>query len=931
MKTHFRYWGSGIIIFLFAMTLHAQQANYISQVWVADQGNGTYRNPVLYADYSDPDAIRVGDDFYMTSSSFNCIPGLQILHSKDLVNWTIINAVVPHAHEPAGIPELPEHGNRVWAPCIRHHNGEFYVFWGDPDQGIFMSKTKDIRGLWSKPILVKREKGIIDTSPLWDDDGRVYLVHAYAGSRAGLKSVLAMCELNVDATEAITESRIIFDGHKDHPTIEGPKFHKFNGYYYIFAPAGGVATGWQVAMRSDNPYGPYEIKTVMAQGKSRTNGPHQGAWVDTPTGENWFLHFQDVGAYGRIVHLQPMKWVDGWPVIGSDKNGDGIGEPVLQYKKPNVGKTYPICTPQESDEFVTNQLGLQWQWHANSNPKWYFADAANGVLRLFSYPVREEARNLWDVPNLLLQKTTADAFTTTVKLRFSPMSKHKGERTGLIVMGLDYAGLIMENTNEGIILSQVECLKADKGNPEKVNDKITVSDQWIYLRVSFNPSAQCDFYYSTDGKKYQPFGKSFQAREGKWIGAKIGSFCTRPAVVHNDGGWVDLDWFRITPNKEDEYPALKYAVDIAGAEMVRCPESWQLDFQRKLKWDYCHGLELQAFLQLYERTGNEKYFDYALAYADTMIHEDGSITAYRLSDYNIDRVNSGKMLYKLYDYTKDEKIRKAIDLLRSQLDTHPRNEDGGFWHKKRYPHQVWLDGVYMGTPFMAEYAKRNNRPQDFADVINQIMIAATHTYDPASGLYRHACDVSKQMAWADSQTGQSKHSWGRALGWYAMAIVDALDFIPENEKGREEVLTILDNIATQITKIQDKKTGLWYQVLDRSGAKGNYLESSCSAMFIYTLFKAIRMGYIDNSYLKTAEKAFNGYIKQFVEYDKQGLMNINQGCAVAGLSEDRPGTFEYYINEQIRANDPKAIGPFIMAVLEREKLTYLHPHPSTIQ
>ncbi|MDL2304111.1 glycoside hydrolase family 88 protein [Bacteroides sp. OttesenSCG-928-D19] len=355
--------------------------------------------------------------------------------------------------------------------------------------------------------------------------------------------------------------------------------------------------------------------------------------------------------------------------------------------------------------------------------------------------------------------------------------------------------------------------------------------------------------------------------------------------------------------------------------MVRCPESWQLDFQPTLKWDYCHGLELQAFLQLYDRTGNEKYFDYALAYADTMIHADGSITAYKLADYNIDRLNSGKMLYKLYDYTRDEKIKKAIDLLRSQLDTHPRNDDGGFWHKKIYPNQVWLDGVYMGTPFLVEYAARYNRPQDFADVVNQITMAARHTYDPANGLYRHACDVSKQMFWADPETGQSKHSWGRALGWYAMAIVDALDFIPENQPSRDEVLDILNNIATQLKKIQDKKTGLWYQVLDKSGAKGNYLESSCSAMFIYSLFKAVRMGYIDASYRDLAEKAFKGFIKEFVEYDKDGLMNITRACAVAGLGgkENRSGTFEYYINEQIRANDPKVVGPFIMAVLEREK------------
>ena len=337
----------------FTLPLAAQQAEpYRSQVWVADQGDGTYKNPVLYADYSDPDACRVGDDFYLTSSSFNCVPGLQILHSKDLVNWTIIGSAVPWAVPPTS-DTAPQHGKRIWAPCIRHHDGWFYIFWGDPDQGAFMVKAQDPRGPWTEPVLVKPGIGIIDTTPLWDDDGRVYMAHAYAGSRAQLKSVIAVCELSADASRAITPSRIVFDGHEGQGTCEGPKFYKRGGYYYIFHPAGGVPTGFQTVQRSKHVYGPYENRIVLAQGKSPVNGPHQGAWVDTPTGEDWFLHFQDVGAYGRLVHLQPMRWVDDWPVIGIDDDGDGCGDPVLTYKKPNVGKEYPICTPQESDEFYT--------------------------------------------------------------------------------------------------------------------------------------------------------------------------------------------------------------------------------------------------------------------------------------------------------------------------------------------------------------------------------------------------------------------------------------------------------------------------------------------------------------------------------------------------------------------------------------------------
>lgn len=547
------------------------QTSYVSEVWVSDQGNGHYRNPVLYADYSDPDACRVGDDFYMTSSSFNCLPGLQILHSKDLVNWSLIGAAVPYALPPIETLERPEHGNRVWAPAIRHHNGEFYIFWGDPDQGAFMVKATRPEGPWTEPVLVKSGKGIIDTCPLWDEDGRVYLVHAYAGSRAGLKSVISICELNAEATKSITPSRIVFDGHEAHETCEGPKFYRRGDYYYIFLPAGGVSTGWQVAMRSKNIYGPYEWKTVMAQGKSSINGPHQGAWVDTPTGEDWFLHFQDVGAYGRLVHLQPMKWVNDWPVIGVDKDKDGCGEPVLSYKKPHVGQTYPICTPQESDEFNGFILSPQWQWHANINEKWAYYAGDKGYVRLYSYPVPYAYNNLWNVPNLLLQKTPSNEFTATMKLTFSPISKYKGERTGLVVMGLDYAGLILESTDKGLVLSQLECLKADKGKDEKVNASVSLNENTLYLSVCFTTNGEkikgseggsdlvvkCQFSYSLDGKKFSSLGTPFQAKEGKWIGAKVGTFCTRPsidskfksAVFRNDGGWVDVDWFRITKNK----------------------------------------------------------------------------------------------------------------------------------------------------------------------------------------------------------------------------------------------------------------------------------------------------------------------------------------------------------------------------------------------
>ena len=374
---------------------------------------------------------------------------------------------------------------------------------------------------------------------------------------------------------------------------------------------------------------------------------------------------------------------------------------------------------------------------------------------------------------------------------------------------------------------------------------------------------------------------------------------------------------------QDSFPKNQkpWSVRMAESEMVRNPESWQVDFQPSLKWDYCHGLELGAMMDVYDRYGDAKFYEYALAYADTMVNEDGTIKKYKLTDYSLDRINSGKMLFRIYEQTKNDKYKKALDLLRSQFDGQPRNADGGFWHKKVYPNQMWLDGLYMGTPFLAEYAYRNNEPQAYQEVINQIKIVARHTYDPANGLFRHACDVSKREKWADKETGQSQHCWGRALGWYMMAIVDDLDFIPQHEPGSDTVLVILNHIAETLKKYQSPE-GLWYQVMDKSGEPGNYLESSCSAMFVYSLFKAVRKGYIPSSYFAVARKGYEGILNEFIKVDDNGLVSITKACAVAGLGGKnyRMGDYDYYIHEQIRDNDPKAVGPFILASLEWEGL-----------
>ncbi|RZK66562.1 MAG: glycosyl hydrolase 43 family protein [Pedobacter sp.] len=521
----------------------APKATYVSKVWVSDRGNGTYKNPVINADYSDPDAIRVGDDFYMIASSFDAVPGIPILHSKDLVNWKIIGHALKR-QPPFEHFEKTQHGNGVWAPSIRYRNGEFYIYYPDPDFGIYVTKSKTITGEWSAPKLVATGKGLIDPCPFWDEDGKAYLAYAYAGSRAGIKSVLAVMPLTADGLKATELGRIVYDGHELDPTIEGPKVYKRNGYYYLFSPAGGVSTGWQLILRSKNIYGPYERKVAMDEGKSTVNGPHQGAWVNTQNGEDWFLHFQDKDAYGRVVHLQPMKWINNWPVIGADKDGDGIGEPVLTYKKPNVGKLYPIETPAESDEFNSWQLGLQWQWQANPQANWLFTDANKSVLKLYTAKIPDEAKNLWDVPNLLMQKFPADEFTVNTKVNFKPNPKLENEQTGLVVMGRSYAKLSIKSKKDGIYLVYCVCQSADKGKTENEKEIAKLKSGVVHFKVKVSKGAKCQFSYSEDGSNYSNVGDEFQATAGQWIGAKVGLFAIRDTQI-NDSGIAEYDWFRV--------------------------------------------------------------------------------------------------------------------------------------------------------------------------------------------------------------------------------------------------------------------------------------------------------------------------------------------------------------------------------------------------
>lgn len=501
-----------------------------------------YTNPVIHADYSDPDAVATpdGKTFYMTASSFSDAPGLPILKSNDLVNWTLVNYALDAVPPTEYYDAAPRHGKGVWAPCIRYHDGEYYIYWGDPDFGIYMIKTSDPEGRWSEPLLVKGGRGMIDPSPFWDEDGKAYLSNGWAASRAGFNSILTLSEMTPDGTKVISQPRIIFDGNDGvNHTVEGTKMYRKGEYYYLFAPAGGVATGWQLVMRSKNIYGPYESKIVMTQGDTDINGPHQGAWVSAPDGSDWFLHFQDKAAYGRVIHLNPMTWVDGWPVIGIDKDGDGCGNPVKKYKKPILAKA------DKSED-----TPMLYQWHANYRDMYGFP-SDNAMMRLYGHRVSNDFVNMWEVPNLWLQKFPAEQFSMTSKVRISAKSSSEGVSSGIIVMGWDYARLGLEKTGDKFEIQFISCTDAEQGGREVVNDLGSIAPTRTYdagnypnlecdiwLKVNVAKGGICTFAYSTDGKKYTVAGK-FTARAGKWIGAKIGFYSITPDNIA-DRGWIDV-------------------------------------------------------------------------------------------------------------------------------------------------------------------------------------------------------------------------------------------------------------------------------------------------------------------------------------------------------------------------------------------------------
>lgn len=496
-------------------------------LWKADLGNGFYRNPILYTDYSDPDVIQAGGDYYMISSSFTYVPGVPLLHSKDLVNWELINYVVREL--PFERYKNPAHGAGTWAPALRYHEGVFYAFIPMPDEGIFVAKATDPAGVWSPMKLIKAAKGWIDPCPFWDEDGKAYMAFAYARSRCGIKHRISICEMEPSAEGLIGEPVLVYEGIQANPTIEGPKLYKRNGWYYIFAPAGGVPTGWQTVLRSRSIFGPYESKIVMHQGNTEVNGPHQGGYIETEDGNGWFIHFQDKGSYGRILHLEPVCWNGDWPFIGAELNGDNIGEPVEEWKKP-VDTQWKAAPIPAGDEFEEERLGLQWQWQANPQECWYSLTEKPGNLTL--YCKKNEAGRepyLWYAPNACTQMLQAPAFRVDAKVSLE--GKEEGDLVSMGILGCQYTYLALEKTENGNRI----CLR--KGTAQD-SEALGLAEETIWetrtddtagnrvgdrawFRITMKDTEEYFYEYSLDGIHFQKIGGVFQAVKAVWTGAKF--------------------------------------------------------------------------------------------------------------------------------------------------------------------------------------------------------------------------------------------------------------------------------------------------------------------------------------------------------------------------------------------------------------------------
>ncbi|AYN41971.1 glycoside hydrolase [Streptomyces dangxiongensis] len=520
----------------------------------------TYTNPVLDADWSDPDVVRVGDDFYLTASSFGRVPGLPLLHSRDLVNWTLVGHALARL-EPEEEFAAPRHDRGVWAPSLRHHDDRFWIFWGDPDQGIFQVNAPGIRGPWTRPHLVEPGKGLIDPCPLWDEEtGEAYLVHAWARSRSGVKNRLTGHRMRPDGTSLLDEGEVIVDGDRIPGwfTLEGPKLYRHDGWFWILAPAGGVATGWQGAFRSRGFFGPYEERIVLEQGDTDVNGPHQGGWVRTQAGEDWFLHFQQRGAHGRVVHLQPMRWGDegtsrsseagsggGWPVLGAD------GAPVAVHRRPAL-PPQPPAAPATDDDFPGGRYGRQWQWTANPGDGWATQHSGDG-LRLTCLR-SADADDLRRLPNILTQRLPGPPGAVEVELRLD--GTEPGARAGLVVLGDAYAWIGLEGGTDGTVRLVHRFAEAADGaapapaaapwgGERDAGVPCPAPGGRARLRIETGAGARCRFRYDL-GDGPRPSGPVFAATPWRWVGALLGLFATAPGGP-GPAGAATFTRFRISP------------------------------------------------------------------------------------------------------------------------------------------------------------------------------------------------------------------------------------------------------------------------------------------------------------------------------------------------------------------------------------------------
>lgn len=482
----------------------------------------TYKNPIIFADYADPDVIRYGSDFYMVSSSFLRVPGLPIMHSKDLVNWRLAGYAL------TDLPDACKHrdgflGSGVWAPSIRHHSGYFYIFFCNPDSGIYMTRSIYADRDWEKPQLIIKGTSLIDPCPIWED-GKLYIVHAYAKSRCGINSRLALIALDETTYEIMGCDTVIFDGAISQPIIEGPKFYKREGWYYIFAPAGGIANGWQTVLRARSIYGPYEDRVVLRQGSTDINGPHQGGLVELDSGESWFLHFRKYGAYGRIIYLEPVRWLCGWPVMGESADSGLCGQPVYEYRRPEIAEQGGEFKPESSDFFENGMPGRQWQWCARDGSGRCAAETDH--LRLKSDGAR------YDKDTALTQRLISSDLIAEVSVEPSD-----GAEAGLMLYGRERYSIAA--AEHGIC-----CVAGAKEYKAARSGRVRLR---VEIRADENKDALCRFSFSNDGAEYVYLGDEFLAKDAEnGEGIRIGLYC-----IGKYGEYSDFYDFTMQDNRKE--------------------------------------------------------------------------------------------------------------------------------------------------------------------------------------------------------------------------------------------------------------------------------------------------------------------------------------------------------------------------------------------